>query len=367
MSMTARERITAFIHGEEPDKIPVFALDCLITGGQQGGWVRRLVKRGMGIIRLVFPYQPSYFHPISINPYLESVKYIQINYIEKGLAKCRHIFETPVGSVTCVTTKNPPSGEDYMSSATEEHFVKEVADWRVINYIFKEITNRLAPNYTAFERMEDELGETGITLGMVGKTPYQRAWVELATPERTVIDFKKKPDELQEFIEIQRKLHMRIAEIIAESPATYIDLCDHITNMIPPYYYRDYCNQFYEIYATAVQGTGKVLGAHHDGRFGHLKKEIAEGPLKVIESYTVPPTGDVSLAEAKKVWPDKLLWINCPPHLSLAEFKEVKEGYEAIADEWGSKRGLALGHYEEIPLAKLESHLSAAMDAFGYR
>lgn len=366
MSMTARQRFMAFIRGEEPDKIPVFAFDALFKGGQQGGWVRRLVKRGMGIIRVVWPYKPYYFHPVTINPYLEDVQYVQVHYIEKGLAKCRHTFETPIGSISMITMKHPASVEDYVCDATQEYFVKEVSDWRVVNYIFRTSLNKLTPNYKAFERMEDELGETGVTLACAEKTPYQRAWVELANPVRVAMDFKKKPEELQEFLEVQTQLHKRVAEILAECPAAYIEVLDHITNMISPLHYNEYCNKFYVIYAEVLEGTGKVLGVHHDGQFGHLRKEIAAAPFKVIESYTVPPVGDVSLAEAKSLWPDKVLWINCPPHLSFAEPKAVRMGYEAIAEEWGSKKGLALGHLEEVPLEKLESHLSAAMDAFGY-
>ena len=89
MTMTARERIMAFLHGEEPDHIPVFAVDNLINGGQQGGWVRRLVKRGMGIIRMGWPYKPHYFHPFAINAYLEDVAYTQSYYVEKGIGRCR--------------------------------------------------------------------------------------------------------------------------------------------------------------------------------------------------------------------------------------------------------------------------------------
>jgi hypothetical protein len=364
MVMTARERIIALISDEEPDKIPVFAYDWLRVGSQ-GGWVRRLVNRGLGIIRFVPAYKPAYEHPYSINPFLPDVKYIKVHYTEKNVVKYRHTFETPVGSITGVIRINPFSLEVALGSQ-EEYFVKQPSDWRVVNYIFKGVRDKMTTNYEAFKREEDELGDTGLTFAFVEKTPYQKAWVELASPERAFIDFHEQPEELCEYIEIQRQIHTQIAEITAESPAKLVNIDDNITDMITPYYFREYCTRFYDIYSKVLEGTGKILASHLDGRLGHLKKEIAEAPLKVVESFTVPPTGEISLTEARLLWPDKLLFINTPPHLALAEPKEVREGYQAIGEEWGSKKGLLIEHSEEMPLEKVESHLSAAMDVFGY-
>lgn len=360
--MTPREKVMAVLNHEEPDKIPIMAFD-FARIGSQGGWLRRLIKRGLGITRLCHPYKPSYR---GMDFYLEDVKYTQIRYIEKGIIKFRHLLETPIGTVTSVTRINPIKDVQLLMGAHEEYFVKKPSDWRIMSYIFSGILNKLTPNYEAFEREEDELGETGVCYGRIDKTPFQRAWVELAPLERVAIDFKEKPEELQEFLEIQRQLHTRQAEIAAESPITFIDITEHITTVISPKYYREYCIPYYEIYAKALKGTGKLLGAHMDGQFGHLKKEIDEAPLNVIESFTVPPVGDVSLTEARSLWPDKLLFVNCPPHVNNGTPQEIRSAYEAILDEWGGRKGILIEHSEDIPLDKLEMNLSIALDVFGY-
>lgn len=363
MVMTAREKILACLNSEEPEKIPVCAWNYLRLGSQ-GGWKRRLTARGLGILDTVSLYAPA-FRVRQIDPHLEDVKYIQVHYVEKGLWKYRHSFETPVGTITGVIRINPTEA-DLRANAQEEYFVKERSDWRVVNYIFRGILNKLAPNYTPFERTEDELGDTGLTIGVVEKTPFQRAWVELATLDRTLIDFDEQPEELQEYLDIQRQIHLKIAEITAASPAKFIDLTDHVTDITHPRYYREYCMPFYEIYNNAFKGTDKILGTHMDGRFNHLKKEVGEAAFKVVESLTMPPVGDISLTEAKAIWPDKILFINTPPHLALSEPEEVRKGYRALAEEWGNKRGLLIEHSEDMPLDKVETHLSAALDVFGY-
>ena len=366
MSMTAREKVMAVLAGEEPDKIPVLVQLGLKTGSP-GGWMRRLEKRGLGFFDYIEPFKPEGFRPPLSIPHLEDIKYTQIHYLEKGLVQFREIIETPIGSITDVVRFPTPEARILTSGTHEEYFVKEPSDWRVINYIFKGMLDKLVPDYEALERREDELGDRGIALVMPPeRTPYQEAWARLASLERTVIDFAEQPEELQEYIEIQRQLHTRVAEILAESPAKFINIGEHITNTISPKYYREYCIPFYEIYSKALEGTGKVLGTHIDGLAGHLKKEIREAPFKVFDSFTVPPVGDVSLTEAKSVWPDKILFVNTPPHLAWAKPEEIRKGYEALIEEWGSKKGLLIEHCEEMPLEKVEPHLSVVMDVFGY-
>ena len=361
--MTPQERIMASLRGEEPDKVPICVWDILRLGST-GGWKRRLQERGIGLIRLLTPYKPA-FHVGSENPYLDDVKYTQIHYMDNGIRKYRQIYETPIGSVSSITRINP-SDVDFLVGAHEEYLVKKPADWRVMNYITKGMLNKLAPNYDAFLRLEDELGETGIVFGRVEKTPYQKAWVELASLERTVVDFNEQPDELQEYLEIQKQLHTKIAEIVSESPAEFVNIVDHVTDITSPNLYREYCLPYYKIYSQALEGTGKILCSHMDGKFGHLKEEVAESPIRVAESLTVAPVGDFSLTEYREAWPDKILFINTPPHLALSDPDEVRKGYEALAQEWGSKKGLLIEHSENMPLEKVEGHLSTVLDVFGY-
>ncbi|KUO50093.1 MAG: hypothetical protein APF76_06405 [Desulfitibacter sp. BRH_c19] len=360
--MKPRERIMATLMGEEPDKIPVVAADWL-RKGSQGGWSRRLMERGLGIIRWVSPYKPFFIHPHNMNPQIEGIDFTQKFFVEKGTAKCRNTFDTPVGSLTELLRFNKL---DFGACATEENLVKEPSDWRVMNYIFRASLDKLAPNYEPFELEEDELGDNGMTFAVVEKTPFQRSFVELASTERTIMDFAEKPDDFIEFLDIQRKLHERIAEIVAGCPAKFVEIVDHISDVISPAYYKEYCIPYYEIYSNSLKGTGKILGVHMDGRFGHIKKEVVNAPFNVVESFTVPPLGDLSITEAKEIWPDKMLFVNCPPHLNWAEPKDVRNGFSSILEEWGSKKGLIIEHSEEIPLETLETNLSCALDVFGY-
>ncbi len=353
------ERIQCIVNGETPDKPAVWAATGLRMGSP-GGVFRRLLKRGLGLRTIEFPYTP--FFAGTGNPYLEDVEY-QVNWFnQEGVWKVRHTYRTPVGEVHSVLTQNIELG---VGDSPSIHFVKEPGDWKVVNFIFRRILDRLKPNYRAISRLQDEMGESGYVMAVVDKSPYQRSWIELASLMRTVVDCKEEPAEFLEYLDLQIQLHQRIAEITAECPTDLVLINDNITNTISPQYYRKFCSPVYKIYQEAFQGTGKALAVHHDGLLRDLREEIELAPFTFIDSLTIPPTGDVSLSEVKEWWPDKLPIVNLPPHLAFVAGRELRDEYERLLEEWGSNR-LIFVHVEDFPPEQVEEHLAALLDVCGY-
>lgn len=360
--MTPYERHQVIIHGQEPDRIAVnFAPG--LRKGPTNGMVRRLQKRGMGIMHIVSPYKPTFFYDMIVNPMLPEIVYRATTFKEQGVWKIKHELRTPIGTVDSIVGLNP--GIELATNSPMTHFIKKKEDWKVINYLFKSMCENMVPNYEEMASDQADLGETGITIAFVDKTPFQRAWIELATLEDAVFGFFDMTEEVEEYLEIQTQFHKKAAEITAECPSQHIHIIDNITNTISPDMYRQYCMPFYKMYSNAIQGTDKVLAVHHDGLISHLCAEIAEASFNLIDSFTVPPVGDVSLKEAKSKWPDKILCINLPPHLITNDIKLIRREYEKIIDTWGSKK-LIIEHVEDLPDEILPLHLDAALDVCGY-
>ena len=360
--MNPRERYWAVLHGEVPDKVNVIAAEGL-RYGPQGGWLRRLRARGMGITHIVPPYKPMFFFDHRINPEIPDIIYSKTWFSEGRVQKIRHRFETPVGTVDSIVALNPD--DNLLSKSPQTHFLKGEEDWRVINYIFQRMLDELRPNYQEMLLDQEDLGDSGYTIAVVDKTPYQRLWIEIAGVEQTVMDCKYRPEGFLEFIELQTRFHKRAAEITAGCPSDQVNIIDNITNIISPRYYREFCLPIYQIYAEAFAGTNKKIAVHFDGLFGHLKNEIAESPIDIIDSFTVPPTGNVSLTEARQLWPNKIPYVNLPPHLAHAPTETIFQGYCEILAEWDSKL-LTIEHVEDLPVQVLEKHLACALDVCGY-
>jgi len=363
MSMTPRERMLAVLKGEEPDKTPICVYGFFLaqTGPE---WYWRLKKRGLALVRSSQFCKPQLVLE-GAHPGFDDIRVTTIKYVEKGIYKSRYTYETPVGSITGVTAQDRKSDVTW-GAAPEEYLIKQPADWWVVNHIIKEIIDNLVPSYELVERVKCELGEDGVTCAVVTHTAWQMAWMRLAGPERAAIDFHEQPDGVQEYIELQRRWHSRWAEFAAGCPAQWIFFADHISDMTSPKYYREYSLPIYEIFNKQLAGSGKTLTVHMDGRLGNLRKLIAETPIDAVESFSVPPTGDISLAEAKKIWPSKMIFMNTAAHMAWAKPAEVRSFYEGLADEWGGKKGLMLELVEQIPIQTVDAHMSAALDAFGY-
>lgn len=325
--------------------------------------MRRLKARGMGITHLVPPYKPMFFFDHMINPELPDIVYSKTWFYEGRVMRIRHQFETPVGVVDSVVAVNPD--DKLLSNSPQTHFIKSESDWEVINYIFRRMRDEMRPNYKEMLDDQEDLGDSGYTIAVVDKTPFQRLWIEIAGVEQTVVDLMDRTEGFLQFLELQFSFHKQAAEITAGCPSDQVNIIDNITNIISPRYYREFCLPVYQIYADAFAGTNKKIAVHFDGLFGHLKKEITDSPIDIIDSFTMPPTGNVSLTEARQLWPDKIPYVNLPPHLAHASDEDIRQGYSDILSEWGSKR-LTIEHVEDLPIHVLERHLSCALDVCGY-
>lgn len=360
--MDPRERFDTLLAGGEPDRVIIMASDGL-RNGPQGGWLRRCMERGMGINHIYPPFSPMIFSGGTGNPGLTDVVFETRYFTENGARKIRFTYETPVGSIYSTVRQQPDPG--LMGVNPEDYFIKQPSDWKVINYMFQKAISCLMPNYEVMLKDQETLGGSGNTEAVIDKTPFQRAWIDLAGLKDTISYVHHQTEEFMEYVDVQRLYHQKAAEITAGCPSKEVLIIDNITNVISPNYYRTFCTEFYEIYASALAGTGKRLAVHHDGLIGHLRKEIAAAPFDIVDSFTIPPCGNWSLSDFKSECPNKLLFINLPPHLAYAEMNELHIEYEKLIDQWGSKR-LVIEHVEDMPPDRLEMHLNAALDVCGY-
>jgi hypothetical protein len=148
--------------------------------------------------------------------------------------------------------------------------------------------------------------------------------------------------------------------LAAGAPVEMVLMGDNISgDVVSPQRFRDYIAPIYRRIRQAMAGTGKLTGAHMDGRLRALVKEIGEADLDVIEAFTPPPMGNISLAEARAAWPGKAQWINFTSNFHIASAVEIEEHTRQLLADWGGKRGLAIGITEDAPVEALERSLQA--------
>ena len=78
-------------------------------------------------------------------------------------------------------------------------------------------------------------------------------------------------------------------------------------------------------------------------------EEIADSKLDYIEAFTPSPDTDMSLAEARKIWRGKTLWINFPSSVHLASIEIIEETTKRLLYEAAPGDRFLIGITEDVP------------------
>ena len=342
--MTRRERILKASHGERVDKLPFFHN----WRHMQTGWAERECRnRGMGISWA----RPSYVTKI------HDVDITEQRLIIDGATVYRRTYSTPVGSVYVDEMRDAGTGEWHgmrsWRDVTPWHtarLIKGPEDYPVVKYIV-EHTEYIA-DYFPIEQAKDWLGDEGIVMDIQPHQPMQMLMIDWVGSEggRFFIHHARYPDLVEDLCRAISKSREAMYEIGARSPADIIWCGDNIDGvLVNPRLFEKYFMPEYEKMARICHQHGKLLASHMDGRVGVLKDLIARTPLDIIEALHPPPMGDLSIGEALKAWPDKVIWVNFPPAQHLLDPEEIAERVEELVKSVPSRRRFAFEISEDVP------------------
>jgi hypothetical protein len=80
--------------------------------------------------------------------------------------------------------------------------------------------------------------------------------------------------------------------------------------------------------------------------------------MDVIEAFTPVPTCDVTVAQARAAWPDKVLWINFPSSVLLQPGEEIRAETLRILREAAPGDRFLIGITEDVPEDRWRDSLS---------
>jgi hypothetical protein len=112
-----------------------------------------------------------------------------------------------------------------------------------------------------------------------------------------------------------------------------------------------------------VRAAGKLPIAHYDGSNRPLLQALARTGLPVIEAFTPPPMGDLTVREAKAAWPEKVVWVNFPGSLFVEPYETIR-AYTLDLLQQGAPGGrFVLGCTEDFPMSEFEKTFGAMQAA----
>jgi hypothetical protein len=340
--MTIRERILAALYRQEPDMVPLTVYESLLPRGERE---RELRKAGVGLV--IRPPAHLVSH--------RNVEIINREYWENGLLRIRRTIRTPVGEIWQTLE---PDVTAYSGSNTwiHEHFIKGPEDYKVMEYYIRDGQNR--DNYACLEEAKRCVGEDGIVYVRMGRSPIQAILYEMMGTERFSLHLYDYPELIDSLNETMCQKDEELYEIAAGAPVEVLVLVDNITaDMVGVDRFKKYLVPVYKRIKEWLVGSNKLLGSHMDGALTALSEVIADTDLDIIEAFTPPPMGDLSIRKAREAWPGKALWINYTSSVHLQPPEVIEAHTRELLEQAGGKKGFAISVTENAPVEALERSL----------
>jgi len=342
--MTMRERLLAVIQGRELDRVPLIMYDGMLPLDE----VRGCFGEAIGLLRW------SAVHRLETpNCHSESIEYYE------GETRCeRTTLYTPAGSVYQERAFEPI----FNSGAFRKHYIETPRDYEVLWAYLED--GLVLPDYDRYLRDQADLGEAGLPLAAVERSPYQQLWVEWVGLDRLSYHFSDWPEQVEKTIEMLNTRARQVFEIARLSPAPMIDFPDNITApAIGTRRFSQYCVPLYNELADILAERGALVFVHMDGDLKPLWGAIADSKVGGLDSFSPAPDNDTTVAEAIAMWPEKRLFINFPSSVHLRSYDEVRLEAERILEAGGHTGRLEIQFSENVPYDVWRTSFKAIIEA----
>ena len=295
--MNFLERISAVLHGERPDRVPYAPYDNLVP---RGDFERELRNRGMGLClrRLgIWSEMPR----VGVEWKTEG----DISYT---------ICQTPKGSVRSARRTHVGRISDG-ESIEAEWMIKEVADYEPVIFMIEDTIYHA--DYRGFLGHVRDVGSDGIVRFEGTGPPYDATDAYLSLEDWAQAQHDH-PEEFGRLLEALERRDARLMPLVLEGPGELVSM-GSLSGIYGPRQYERYALPFYQKYIPELKAAGKIPTLHaHNSNLTAFVDLVKRTGVPVIEAFTPPPVGDLSLADAREAWgAEMVIWVNFPETLFL--------------------------------------------------
>jgi len=307
---------------------------------------REMRNRGLCIVNRVSVFTTS----------LPNVKITSRTSHENGHAMTRVFYETPEGTLSTLTE---PAG---FTSWRHELLFKSPEDYKAILFMIKDEVYE--PAYDQVALAQSDFGEDAIFRAGIGLEPLQALISgNIMKMETFCVEWMDNRDEILKLYEAVVANRRKIYGIVAQSPLLHANYGGNVTpEIIGLETFEKYYVQHYNEAAEIMHKHGKLIGCHFDANCKLLSKAIAATDLDYIEAFTPAPDTDMTLAEARQAWPDKVLWLNFPSSVHLRPDADVEAVTMDLLNQAGNIDGLIMGITEDMPPGRWQNSCRAIMN-----
>jgi len=308
--MTSKERLLTVFRGKKPDRIPWAPLiDGYFTislkkKGIDMSVVEALRYIGADILERHVPtytdiLQMGASYMLDVGKGALTQGNVKVSTkLDKKTGELFAKYETPVGILNekYLYTESSP----YLPFPIESK-IKKKEDLKIYKYLLENIKHK--PCIDEFQTEADYIGNDGLATASGPSTPLLRVVQREIGVERFYYFLYDYPKDVEEILDIMHERNKAIYRTIIASPSeVIIDHENTSTTLHSPKIYERYCLTQINDYADIVHSAGKIFLTHMCGTLNNLMELIDRGKMDGITDVAIPPTGDLDLSKALKVW-----------------------------------------------------------------
>lgn len=323
-----RERIIAVLKGKTPDRIPwATRLDIWYKSHKRGGTLPKDLSElmEMEVYKALNIGRQRYVH--LTQTLLKGVE-ITVRFDGEEISHGRNLtvrfpvsselvplhrpgqtlieFQTPVGTASVIFKTTDQILQSASAPYLEKHLITEESDFRTVHWILEH--SRTVAEFEPFETSETVIGDRGLTIGMLGRIPFQRIVLDFLGEERCFYLMFDNPKRFGALLDQLTEIDIGILQCGIDSPAFMLEYGDNFDSEITnPRLFREYCLPRLQQASEKVHAAGKVLGSHMDGDMSLLVNLIPETGLDVVESFSPFPLSSLSFQQAWSAWKNRII------------------------------------------------------------
>ncbi len=343
--MTPEERFYTALIGDLPDYIPMIIWNNKLPGGDVDN---QLLDLGVCVI-------------VKSSVWNQTMADIPFDFTETAVADGTTILETTyqteAGDIKIIQRLMPGTiwVEKYPFSGDEDYDALECL-----------ISSRTYDaDFERFIKDDQRYGDQSIARPVTIHSPMHELIYEFMGLEQFSIQYAENRVRLLQLLEILKQDWQKRVEMVAASPAKFAVIEGNtVFHVVGEDRFHKYYLPCIEEACEILHARGIYAGAHLDGNNRDFASLIASTSLDFIESFTPPPDCDLTIADARKSWPDKTLLVHFPSSVHLSGVGAIEAQLKEILKHAHPGNRIVVGVSEDVPyrgiktLAPLFQYLS---------
>ena len=341
-TLSPRQRVLAALHGEQPKEGVPFAPH--MHNVPRSTDERLLRNRGMCLVKGFYQFACHTPHVNVTETRSESAR---------GTMVTHRVYQTPVGEIA-ETLEDGGFTSWYL-----EHMFKGPEDYKAIRYLIEDAV--ITPDYAPAAKASATWGDDFLVRGELPYEPMQEIIYHFMDSVTFCYEWSDRRDEVLTLFNAMTGKNQKMIEASLQSP---MEVFCYGGNFVPSLFGVDFFQKYYlpayEEATHALHKHGKLVGCHFDSDNTLIMDDIAGTDLDFIEALDAGM--GPSVADARKAWPGKVLWLNYPSAWHLLPPDEIRRRTQEMLRSVRPAQGLIVGITEDVPEDRWQANYAAIMD-----